>query len=60
MLEDVVIPLQGTLKEVVKNTWARGGVLGFFSGNEAGDSYIHALKRYSRNSRHLWAAQDMR
>ena len=33
---------QGTLREVVKNTWARGGVLGFFSGNEAGqqlDSY---------------------
>lgn len=29
--------VQGTLAEVVRNTWARGGLLGFFSGNEAGD-----------------------
>ena len=33
---EVTISIQGTLREVVKNTWARGGVLGFFSGNEAG------------------------
>ena len=28
--------LQGSVLDVVRSTWAQGGVLGFFSGNEAG------------------------
>jgi len=43
-------PLQGRVLEIVQQTWARGGVFAFFSGNEAG-ALARTLRRPLRAAR---------